>query len=169
MRFSKHRETDFLFRLSLEPTNSWLISPPAEASVSRDRNPAETLEQIGSQYLEALYVAKTSIAYFAKSTLSRARVKFQQETSEASTPAPAMNQLVNFLQSMVIPLDKMDSKYKKVIMQVVMEETIEDSAIFKVGEESYVRRWLSMNFRDEVLRSNDSTLKLRVEDLKIRE
>lgn len=169
MRYFIDSETNFLFRLSLEPTNSWLISPPAEASVSRDRNPVETLEQIGSQYLEALYIAKTSIAYFAKSTLSRARVKFQQETPEASTPAPAVNQLVNFLQSMVIPLDKMDSKYKNVIMQVVMEEAIEDNAIFRVGEESYVRRWLSMNFRNEVLRSNDPALKLRVEDLKIRE
>ena len=169
MKTSKHNRADFLFRLSLEPANSWLISPPVEASVSRDRNPTETLEQIGSQYLEALYVAKTSIAYFAKSTLSRARVKFQQEISETSGSAPVMNQLVHFLRSMIIPLDKMDSKYKKVIMQVVMEETIEGSAILKAGEELYVRRWLSMNFRNEVLKSNDSTLKRKVEDLKTRE
>ena len=156
--------------MSLEPANSWLVSPPAEASVSRDQNPTETLEQIRLQYLEALYVAKTSIAYFAKSTLSRARVKFQQEIPEASASAPIMNQLVHFLQSMIIPLDKMDSKYNKVIIQVVIEEPIEEeSAIFKVGEELYVRRWLSMNFRNEVLKSNDSTLKRKVEDLKIRE
>ncbi|KAF8440142.1 DNA replication regulator SLD3-domain-containing protein [Terfezia claveryi] len=139
-------------------------------TVGMEPTPTEALEQTRAQYLEALYVAKTSIAYFAKSTLSRTRVKFQQEATEDPSPLPpSIPQLVEFLQGMIIPLDKMDIKFRKVIMQVATEEAIQDTTIFKTGEESYVQRWLSMNFKDKVLQSSDPALKRQTEDLKIRE
>lgn len=63
----------------------------------------------------------------------------------------------------------MDTKYRKVIVQVATEEAIEDTTIFKIGEEFYVQRWLSMNFKDKVLQSSDPVLRRQTEDLKIRE
>ena len=63
----------------------------------------------------------------------------------------------------------MDIKFKKVIMQVATEEAIQDTTIFKAGEEFYVQRWLSMNFKDKILQSSDPALKRQTEDLKIRE
>lgn len=156
--------------LSTEASELRLLSPPAEIIVFKEPTPTEALEQTRAQYLEALYVAKTSIAYFAKSTLSRTRVKFQQDaTEDPSSSPPSIPQLVEFLQGMIIPLDKMDIKFRKVIMQVATEEAIQDTTIFKTGEESYVQRWLSMNFKDKVLQSSDPALKRQTEDLKIRE
>ncbi|KAF8418035.1 DNA replication regulator SLD3-domain-containing protein [Tirmania nivea] len=150
-------------------TDLRLLSPPAEITMFKEPTATEALEQTKAQYLEALYVAKTSIAYFAKSTLSRARVKFQQEATEDSSSPPSIPQLVEFLQGMIIPLDKMDIKFRKVIMQVATEEAIQDTTIFKAGEEFYVQRWLSMNFKDKVLQNSDPALKRQTEDLKIRE
>lgn len=95
-------------------------------------------------------------------------MKFQSESSETSPP-PEPAQLLDFLQSMVLPLDKMDVKYRKEIAQLATEEVVEDTTVFKVGEEPYVQRWLSMNFKDKVLQRNDSTLKRQIENLKIRE
>ncbi|KAF8474702.1 DNA replication regulator SLD3-domain-containing protein [Kalaharituber pfeilii] len=153
---------------SPQSQNLRILSPPAETAVFREPTATEFLEQIRTQYLDALYVAKTAIAYFAKSTLSRARVRFQQEPSDSTAPPP-LSSLVDFLQDMLLPLDKMDLKYRKVLVQVATEETVEDKSIFKTEEEVYIHRWLNMNFKDKLLQSNDPGLKRQSEELKIRE
>ncbi|KAI5808842.1 DNA replication regulator SLD3-domain-containing protein [Peziza echinospora] len=147
-----------------------LLSPPAEIVEFREPTPAEILGQVLSQYLEALYVAKTSIAYFTKSTLSRARVKFQQEvTPGVGTSPQGIDQLVEYLQGMLLPLDKMDVKYKKTVIQIATEDTIEDGTMLKNGEEEYVHRWVKVNFNDKIIQHNDPLLKRQIDELKIRE
>lgn len=148
---------------SSKKTEPLLLSPPQEF---REPTPAEILEQTRAQYYETLYLAKTAIAYFAKSILSRARVMFQDGESES---AQSPNRLIEFLQDMCIPLDKMDIKYRKTILQSATEDTVDDKAVYKDKEEEYVHRWVAKTFNDRMLQCNDQKLKRQTEDLKIRE
>ncbi|EER42880.1 conserved hypothetical protein [Histoplasma capsulatum H143] len=60
---------------------------PTEAKVAQ--SPQELFDNLRSQYLEALYVSKTSVAYFAKGPLSRPGLAFNlpmKFVNEAHTP-----------------------------------------------------------------------------------
>ena len=167
MHHSKVKQRPEAISEATQAKDPKLPSPPAEPAEFVEPTPAEVLEQTRTQYMETLYIAKSSIAYFAKSTLSRARVTFQGDSS--GSQSSTWDQLLDFLKGMLLPLDKMDIKYRKVITQIATEDDIENTGILKEGEEEYVQRWVSMNFKDKVLQINDEGLKRQIEDLKIRE
>jgi len=112
-------------------------------------------------------VWKTSLAYFAKSTLSRARVAVRGDSSEL--PAAPDGELIAFLQTMLLPFEKMDIKFRSVIPRIALEEKVQESEVLRAGEEEYVQEWRSAAFQDKLVQASDQWLKRRVEELKIRE
>ena len=77
-------------------------------------SPLGTLDQLHSQYLETLYMSRTSLAFYAKGPLSRARAQAKQGNEGFS-----LEELKSFYQSAVLPLKKMDTKYKTTIQEII--------------------------------------------------
>ena len=71
-------------------------------------NPVEALATIRAQYQEALYLSRSSLAYFAKGPLSRARAAASND--EASLER--LSALIQYLRSSILTLALMDKKYK---------------------------------------------------------
>ena len=78
-------------------------------------DPAEALTTVRTQYQEALYLSRSSLAYFAKGPLSRARAAF----SSASGSSENTSTLVQYLRSSILTLAVMDKKYKEGLPSVV--------------------------------------------------
>lgn len=73
-----------------------------------DSESQDPVEELAKQYLDALYLSRTSLAYFAKGPLSRARSAF---TPGADVPSTSSD-LVDFLRNSVLPVNVMDKKFK---------------------------------------------------------
>lgn len=69
--------------------------------------PQEQLEILVQQYLDAVYLSKTSLAYFAKGPITRIRNAF----TSAEENAPPTHELVTFLQTMLISPKASEKKY----------------------------------------------------------
>lgn len=150
-------------------------------------------ENLASQYLEALYLSKTSLAYFAKGPISRARAAF---TSAGAACLPVY-ELTSFLRSILLTHSSMDKKYREKlpeIIRAVPPGSVSDDeaggngfAKIKKGkskrmrlskdgmypyEEQYVKKWwLSdvsglQGYGEETY---EERLKRRISDLRIRE
>ncbi|TGZ85148.1 hypothetical protein EX30DRAFT_301764 [Ascodesmis nigricans] len=145
------------------PLNPDVVSESAE---SPRQTSAEVLENLRNQYYESLYLTKTSLAYFSKSALSRARAYFQGDDPE--TPSP-IGELTAFLHSMLVPLSNMDSKHRKTLPTFVSEEHIDNISILKKDEETYLQNWRTSAFGDRVLAPTDPRVKCVLEKLKTRE
>ncbi|KAI9883545.1 MAG: hypothetical protein M1823_004687 [Watsoniomyces obsoletus] len=78
-------------------------------------DPREIYTMVQTQYLEALYLSKTSLAYFAKGPLSRARAALSSDGSSSDTSTG----LVKFLESAVLNPRLMDKKYRETLPTVV--------------------------------------------------
>lgn len=118
---------------SLEATNSGVhIAPggalPPAIPVGSQTNLAEALndtqvsaedifQNVRSQYFEALYQSKGSLAYFAKGPLSRARAAFHLDCDGNLE----MDDLVSFLKSLVTAIAQVDKKYKETVPKLVKE------------------------------------------------
>ncbi|KAI9775625.1 MAG: hypothetical protein M1835_005747 [Candelina submexicana] len=77
--------------------------------------PQTILEVIRTQYLEALHLSKTSLAYFAKGPLSRARAA----SGTGNGAALPLEDLIHFLRSSILTLPIMDKKYRETIPTLV--------------------------------------------------
>ncbi|RPA95308.1 hypothetical protein L873DRAFT_1698559 [Choiromyces venosus 120613-1] len=144
-------------------------SPGIEVLTKEFASPtlSDILENTRKQYFKTLYIAKTSLAYFAKSTLSRARAAMRGGSSEI--PTASGGELIIFLQSMLLPFEKMDIKFRSIIPQIALEEKVEENEVLRAGEEEYVQEWRRASFQDKLVQASDQWLKRRVEELKIRE
>lgn len=78
-------------------------------------DPAEALVTIRDQYHEALYLSKSSLAYFAKGPLSRARAVF----CTTGTSPESVSKLIQYLRSSVLTLAIMDRKYKDALPNII--------------------------------------------------
>jgi DNA replication regulator SLD3 len=90
--------------------NDPMLADPFDAVPSNVQSVLETLHQ---QYLETLYTSKTSLAYFAKGPLVRARTQIQ------SMPTPHHSDLADFCRDSIIPIKKMDLKYRDSIVNIL--------------------------------------------------
>ncbi|KAI9038768.1 uncharacterized protein KD926_010503 [Aspergillus affinis] len=152
-------------------------------------SPQELLDNLREQYLQALYVSKTSVAYFAKGPLTRCRVGFQSPESESAKPAD----LINFYQEAILTAKKMDLKYRETLPATIQDAMLaisdEEPGRKKKksksqkkkmgknglypGEDQFVRRW----WRDCVMAdigatielSREAEVKKNVADLRMRE
>ncbi|KAL1843016.1 hypothetical protein VTJ49DRAFT_3330 [Mycothermus thermophilus] len=98
-----------------EPTGDPLAPPNAD----------EIFQNIRAQYMDALYHSKGSLAYFAKGPLSRARAAFHIDW-EGNLD---MNDLIEFLKSLVMTTIVIDKKYRETIPEIVarMKTLVQES------------------------------------------
>lgn len=89
------------------------LDPSADSQTSAD----DIFQFLRSQYIEALYHSKGSLAYFAKGPLSRARTTFHFEC-DANLD---INDLLDFLKSLVVAIPQIDKKYKETVPKLVEE------------------------------------------------
>ena len=113
-----HQETTSYGKLeSVTP----LISEPAESSsnlpIPEQHLPTshEILDLVKTQYQEALYRSKSSLAYFAKGPLSRARAIFSD--TEHSTDNVTV--FATFLRTLVLNVNVIDRKYRETIPRII--------------------------------------------------
>lgn len=94
-------------------------APKAQGAESQmaESAPQEPLEELAKHYLDALYLHRTSLAYFAKGPLSRARSAF---TSGVDILSPGPD-LAEFLRSSILPVNVMDKKYKDHITSLIKD------------------------------------------------
>ncbi|KAI1410865.1 DNA replication regulator SLD3-domain-containing protein [Hypoxylon sp. FL1857] len=92
-----------------------LVAPTADAIFDNIRN----------QYFESLYNSMGSVAYFAKGPLSRARAAFHLDCDLNLE----MNDLVDFLTSLVMTTAQFDKKYRETIPNIIskMKPIFQDS------------------------------------------
>ncbi|KAK2798404.1 hypothetical protein FQN50_008844 [Emmonsiellopsis sp. PD_5] len=81
----------------------------------------ELLDALRTQYLEALYISKTSVAYFAKGPLSRTRAAFQSVDEQSSL---RLSDLTSFYRECILPVKKMDVKYKDSLPEVIQNAPV---------------------------------------------
>ncbi|KAK0509818.1 hypothetical protein JMJ35_008212 [Cladonia borealis] len=81
------------------------------------QEPEEMLAMIRSQYQDSLYASKTSLAYFAKGPLSRARAAFQSQDCSSRD----QSHLIEFLRNSILSLPTMDVKYRETILSIVKD------------------------------------------------
>ncbi|KAJ5135788.1 DNA replication regulator Sld3 [Penicillium bovifimosum] len=149
------------------------------------QSPEELLDSMRDHYLQALYVSKTSVAYFAKGPLTRCRAAFQ---AREQPRGPA--ELVEFYREAILPARKMDVKYREALPTCVRDAALavsDDGAKSKkrkskkkkMGknglypeEEEYIHRW----WKDRILNessmretSRESESKKQISDLRLRE
>lgn len=153
-----------------------------DAASTKPNTPEESLEELTRQYLDALYLSRTPLAYFVKGPLSRARSAF------ASMP----HELVSFLRGSILTQSVLDKKYRESIADLVKELPILETPPAKpksrrkrkwkpkrdkqglfVNEKDYIEQWWRKD--DESVsaaaapESLDATLKRRAQKLRIRE
>ncbi|OBT46015.1 hypothetical protein VE00_03754 [Pseudogymnoascus sp. WSF 3629] len=106
--------------LPLEPIQIAQPDPVASVQPSQDAaleepRAEELLDGVRSQYLDTLYLSKVSTAYFAKGPLSRARAAFHLDLDSTLQ----MKDLTQFLDSLVLPTNILDKKYKDGLQEFV--------------------------------------------------
>ncbi|KAK8089632.1 hypothetical protein PG997_004593 [Apiospora hydei] len=99
-------ETQAAAQLTL-PTNPEL---PIEQTTADD-----IFNNIRNQYIETLYHSMGSLAYFAKGPLSRARAAFHLDCDSNLD----MNDLIDFLKSLVLSTQQIDAKYKSSVPDII--------------------------------------------------
>jgi DNA replication regulator SLD3 len=151
-----------------------------------DAGPQDPVEDLAKQYLDALYLSRTSLAYFAKGPLSRAR-------STLNDVSPPNGDLVEFLRNSILPVNVMDKKYKESLAALVKDLSLashskdekpaksrrkkkfkpkrDKSGLF-TNEQDYLERWWhgeeitgSMTAPENI----DTALRRRIPNLRMRE
>ncbi|KAK3683167.1 hypothetical protein LTR37_020506, partial [Vermiconidia calcicola] len=79
-------------------------------------SPLDSMRELAKHYLEALYLSRTSLAYFTKGPLSRARAAFSSQSPE-TTPF----ELVEFLRQSTLTSTVMDKKYRDGLPGIIKE------------------------------------------------
>ncbi|KAF9870023.1 hypothetical protein CkaCkLH20_12503 [Colletotrichum karsti] len=142
----------------------------------RDHNvqqtPGEIMENIRTQYMEALYKSMGSLAYFAKGPLSRARAAFHLDCDGTMN----MDDLIEFLKSLVMTTVQIDKKYRETVPDIIskmkthVDISDEGSKLKKrkskkmklgkdgmyPGEDDHVRNWWDTNKPE--LQNDDVTI-----------
>ncbi|CBX92696.1 hypothetical protein LEMA_P054020.1 [Plenodomus lingam JN3] len=78
-------------------------------------SPQDQLESLVQQYLDAVYLSKTSLAYFAKGPMTRLRNTFTAPVEGA----PATHELVSFLRAMILSPKSSEKKYYEKLPAVI--------------------------------------------------
>jgi hypothetical protein len=92
-------------------------TPPVEGpeEVFTPPSPQEQLEALVQQYLDAVYMSKTSLAYFAKGPITRIRTAF----TSPEIGAPSTHELVTFLRAMLLSPKASEKKYYEKLPAII--------------------------------------------------
>ncbi|KAA8652060.1 hypothetical protein EYZ11_009583 [Aspergillus tanneri] len=171
----------------MQQLNGVLVSEGVGDGLSL-QSPQELLDNLREQYLQALYISKTSLAYFAKGPLTRYRVAFKSSNSE---PAKT-NDLIDFYRETILTAKKMDLKYRETLPAAIQDAIIcvsdeepckakkSKNRKKKLGrnglypeEDRFVRRWwkdrslADLGTSEETFREVE--MKKHIADLRLRE
>ncbi|KAK4547258.1 hypothetical protein LTR36_000913 [Oleoguttula mirabilis] len=89
-----------------------------EATPAAPLTAQDVLQDLAKHYLDALYLSRTSLAYFTKGPLSRARAALVGSVEPGGLQA---SELVAFLREAILTASVMDKKYRDGIASIVME------------------------------------------------
>ncbi|OBT69328.1 hypothetical protein VE03_01150 [Pseudogymnoascus sp. 23342-1-I1] len=165
------------------------VQPLQDAGLEQPRA-EDILDSVRSQYLDTLYLSKVSTAYFAKGPLSRARAAFHLDLDSTLH----MKDLTQFLDSLVLPTNILDKKYKDGLQEFVstldpgMESDLDadtktrpkkrKSKKVKLGknglyntEDSFIKSWWENHDADAEVpgTARDDTTRSRISKLRVRE
>jgi DNA replication regulator SLD3 len=174
-----------------EPLTTNTIPTPIQEELFSPPTPQEQLESLVQQYLDAVYMSKTSLAYFAKGPITRVRNAF----TSPEEGAPPTHELATFLRSMLLSPKASEKKYYEklpAIIQALPPASFSDEELgtgatkskkikkkMKLSregvyahEEAIVKKWwnsgmLSGDARRE--ESMEQRVKRRIGDLRVRE
>ena len=93
------------------------IHETQEEATSKPQSAFELLQELARQYMDALYISRTSLAYFTKGPLSRARAAF---CGEVDTELH-VNKLMTFFRETILTTTVMDKKYRDTVQNAVKE------------------------------------------------
>ncbi|KAG8165386.1 hypothetical protein KVR01_005661 [Diaporthe batatas] len=99
------------------PPYKSLQAAVADSNADMQTSAEDIFQNIRSQYLEALYHSKGSLAYFAKGPLSRARAAFHLDC-DANLE---MDDLVEFLKSLTVSTIQIDKKFRETLPELVKD------------------------------------------------
>jgi DNA replication regulator SLD3 len=152
-------------------------------------SPQEQLESLVHQYLDAVYMSKTSLAYFAKGPITRIRNAF----TSPEEGAPSTHELVTFLRSMLLSPKASEKKYYEKLPAIIkalppgslsdeeqgaitLKKTKKRMKLSREGvyahEESIVKRWWNSNMLSGDARGEETMeqrIKRQIGDLRVRE
>ena len=181
--------------LLVEEETQDTLEPPSTNNEEINAAPPtiqEVLEPFRTQYLDSLYVLKTSVAYFAKGPLSRLRNAFQ---SDHITSADRLL-LVEFVRDSILPLKKMDQKYKDTLADLIKDiarresegdqstaqkskkrrkrqmDKVGKNGLYAIEDDFVAKWWVSRHMEDGGASSRESGetgLKKQIADLRTRE
>ncbi|KAL5341862.1 DNA replication regulator SLD3-domain-containing protein [Aspergillus crustosus] len=152
------------------------------------KSPQELLDGLREQYLQALYVSKASVAYFAKGPLPRCKAAFQSPDSSVGS----LSDLTGFYRAAILTAKKMDLKYREtlpttlhdIVLSISDDEmtapkkrkskkkTLGRNGLY-AEEQDFIRRWWKNRALTETgssaETSRDAEIKKHVSDLRLRE
>lgn len=102
-------------RTGLPTIDKPLIAPTATDGGNQQQGAEGIFDNIRTQYFEALYKSKGSLAYFAKGPLSRARSAFHLDLESDLD----MSDLIEYLKNMIITTVQVDKKYRETIPDLI--------------------------------------------------
>ncbi|KAG9249891.1 DNA replication regulator SLD3-domain-containing protein [Emericellopsis atlantica] len=113
----------------LLPKPSLVEQQPKQQPQKQQKENQQTAESlcdnIRTHYLEALYLSKGSLAYFAKGPLSRARAAFHLNLESTLD----INDLIEFLKSLILTTVQVDKKFRETIPAMLAKtKTFVDSS-----------------------------------------
>jgi DNA replication regulator SLD3 len=171
-----------------EPTVDNSISVHVPEEPSAQPSPQEQLESLVQQYLDAVYLSKTSLAYFAKGPITRIRNAF----TSPEEGAPPTYELVTFLRSMLISPKASDKKYYEKLPSIIRalppgsfsdEELITGASKAKKSkkklklsreglytcEEAIIRKWWMSDYDARGDETMDQRIRRCIGDFRVRE
>jgi DNA replication regulator SLD3 len=154
-------------------------------------SPQEQLESLVQQYLDAIYMSKTSLAYFAKGPIARIRNAF----TSPEESAPPTHELVTALRSMLLTPKASEKKYYEKLPTFIKalppgsfsdEEPVTGAGkpkkikkklkLSREGvyhhEEAMIKKWWNLDLLSGDSRGDetiDQRIKRRIGDLRVRE
>lgn len=150
----------------MQPEDPFNIAPPmqletfppvqiSEAMISTPLDETISYERLRNQYFDHLYASKTSLAFYVKGPLSRARAHVRI----AKDSAASILELTDHYRQSILPTTKIDLKFKESLSKVVNDISADDDGgepqkkksgkkRSKLGkdslwpdEEEFVRKW----------------------------
>lgn len=154
-------------------------------------SPQEQLESLVQQYLDTVYLSKTSLAYFAKGPITRIRNAF----TSPEEGAPPTHELVTFLRSMLLSPKASEKKYYEKLPATIKalppgsfsdeEAAAVDGKVKKSKkklklsreglyphEEALIKRWWTSDMPNSDNRGDETMeqrIRRRIGDLRVRE
>ena len=122
----------------------------------------QATNSIKSQYFKTLYSTKTSLAYFAKSALSRAR-------SEFSVMQPQEESLISFLENMILDIEDFSTKYDVFLPGVITSPGEDTAMIIWQDEHPLLVQMLARHATDKEGEDKKVAQLKDIKELKIRE